>query len=749
MANFAEWNFTDFLGATPYGKKRRKSEKGQKISEEEFYKEGFFIEPVSWEKKCKEIVSFFKDAGTENINTILLYGYQGTGKTTFLHWALGKRNYFDNYGKIILDMEKVLVGLPNNSTNPSIIFDVFFRQELNIFYSEKPVVVVDILKLLLSHLNLLHSSTFTTQYDKDKTFWDKLTTLNKELITPNSETPCVEDKLLIANFFRKLCYTDTFLLFLLLYFKLDDINYKEKYGFQKPPKNIRKLLIVFDNIDGVRMEQTNAAFPATIAYLYEQFCLIIDAFGWEEIPIMNFIFSVRDYNYSLLELQSMDQRQTKEIDFEPPENLAAIMEKRAEIASKYNSQHSSAYNFLKVFFHDLKFHEIFLPLFNFNMRKLATNFSSILEILSIDNVNKFLEWKKILKDCSISNIEWSYTNGLRGIFYAVIIKALLEYDNLRPALLYEAGEKIELSDEKGEKCTTTINPARILLTIIHSLTKYNDLESNTKSQPVGLGDVYKDFKRIFIGETFIDVFFDKLTALFRLYEKNWCHLISFRNKQIFDTTVFDEEKRSLKMDAENDDLSFLNEIEVKINRSAHIYLTRVVTHYEFYSMRAGNAESLFLSVEKKDLLKNIDRVWKIVGPCLSSLIKYLEKTTVEHFEDTNLCLKVDNREGSEKTAMAFRIIHMQLRYIDDFRKFVYFLSIKKEINIDFKKLNKLIIFRQRRYIKKLEDLCKARRNRYDNMASELSNNLKRQKEMRYDKYFSLLNDKRDHPSDNP
>ena len=40
MANFHEWNFTDFLEATPYGDRKL-------IAEEEFYKEGFFIEPSS------------------------------------------------------------------------------------------------------------------------------------------------------------------------------------------------------------------------------------------------------------------------------------------------------------------------------------------------------------------------------------------------------------------------------------------------------------------------------------------------------------------------------------------------------------------------------------------------------------------------------------------------------------------------------------------------------------------------------
>jgi len=568
--NFRNWRLTDFLMATPYGGKRAPVEK---ITEEEFYNEGFFLEPGSWNKLGEEMVSFFNNAGTENINTILLHGYQGTGKTTFLHWVLGKRDFFIDHGKMILDMEKI----PSNAVNPYSIFDTFFRQQLNDFYSERPTAVVGLLKLLLVHYNHLNTITFTTQYCNNESFWHKLISFDKGLKVPDSQNPCIEDKLIIADFFGKLSYTDTFLLFLLLYFRINDINYKKEYGFQKLTKNMQKFIIVFDNIDGVRMEQTNAAFPATIAYIYEQFCKIIETFTWD-VPTLKFIYSVRDYNHSLLELQNIDFRQIKEIDFTPPENIDKIMKQRINISNKYG-QYENASTIFKVFFNDYKFEEVFLPLFNYNIRKLAINFSFFSETLSDNNIQNFLKIEKTIENndkISISNLSWSYRNGLRGLFYAVIIKALLEKDNLRPALLYEDGEEVDNYEEKEEKYSIKINPSRILLTIIHSLTKYTDIEENKRGQPIGLGDVYNDYKKMFRGEIFIDVFFDKLTWLFRLHEKNWCHLISFRNKQVFNKDVFNNEKNKLKEMIDNDDFSFLNNIEVRINRSAHIYLTSVM-----------------------------------------------------------------------------------------------------------------------------------------------------------------------------
>lgn len=742
MDIFKDWRLTDFLDTTPYGNDEQNI---GKLSEDDFYNNGFFIEPTSWRSKCEEILTFYNIAGIGNINIILLHGYQGTGKTTFLHWALKKTDYFNDYGKIILDMEKVITGAPNNSKNPFIVFEIFFLQQLNNFYSKKPSEVITFLKLLLLKYNLLNVTTFNEKHDDGSNFWQKLRIFIENFKTDVSGL-CIENDFIVTDFFKDLYYTETCLLFLLLYFYFDDFDYEEEYGFKKPSNDIYKYILIFDNIDGVRLEQSNARFPKTIIYLYEQFCRITKILEFTNIPILKFVFSVRDYNYALLDLQTIDKRQVLEINFEPPENIDKIMEKRIEIAN-YNGGYDNVISIYKRFFYDEKFHTIFLPLFNYNIRKLALNFSSISILLNGDGVKKYLNMKnKIRKNKLISSIEPSYTNGLRGIFYAIIIKALIDKDNLRHVLLYDEGEGIELTDENGDAIVIKINPCRIILTIIHCLTDYNDKSEKVISDPIGLGKVYDAFTKMFNGDYFIDIFFEKLTGLFRLHEKNWCHLISFRNKQVFNVKVFKKEIIKLKT---NNNISFLNKIEVKINRSAHIYLTKIVTHYEFYSMRNhNNKESLFLYDDSFKCLNNMDSVWSIVGPCLSSLINYLKYTKVEDFEATNLCLKDNYKEGVTKTALAFRIIHTHLRYIDDYRKYIYFLIITGRSNINFMKMNKEIIRRQYRYIIYLRHLCKARPTRYNNKLDEFLINLKKQFKEGYIKYISLLNDKRELPSDN-
>jgi hypothetical protein len=725
-------NLTDFFIITPYGKNR---EGPVYITEEEFYEAGFLVKTESWDDIAQKINSFFVSAGRNNINTVLLYGYQGSGKTTFLHWFLKKSGFLEDYGKILLDLEPESNNA--NNINPNYVFDDYFRNEVCEFYANDPYSVVHVLKRLRNQFMRLNSTTFT------RLFWEELAVLEDKFELLEKQNLKLNELLIFTNFLAKLDYTDTFLLFLLFYIKINDFNCKEKYGFQKSTNNVQRIIIIFDNIDGVRMEQTNARFPSKIVDLNVQFRKITSLLAEDSnIPQLNFIFSVRDYNHSLLELQNADMRQIEEIHFTPAQNMDIIMEKRIEIANNNENnrgQYVHESKMFSIFFNDAKFGEIFLPLFNYNMRKLALNFSSMCNEMKKKEINYFLNMKNKIENNN--EMIGAYTNGLRGLFYSRIIRSLLGKDNLRSSLLYHQGEKIYINDEKKMGYNIKINPARILLTIIHSLTNYAEQKEIEDGEIIGLGDVYNDFRKIFKGNDFVDIFFDKLAELFLLHDKNWCHLITFRDKQVFDNKAFEGEKQKLKKmltDGVVVNFSDLNNVKVKINKSAHVYLTKVAVHYEFYSMRVGNPGSLFIAIGDGEWSKNMNKVWGIVDPCLSSLINYLDGTDVENFEDTSLCLQDKDKEGDKKTSMAFRIIHTHLRYIDDFRKYMYYLSITERKSLKFEVINKDIIKCQQRYIDKLKQLCKARKEHYDDLEKKCSANVQKQQKVGYYQFVSLL-----------
>ena len=56
-----------------------------------------------------------------------------------------------------------------------------------------------------------------------------------------------------------------------------------------------------------------------------------------------------------------------------------------------------------------------------------------------------------------------------------------------------------------------------------------------------------------------------MPSVFLLHKNNWCHLISFRNKQVFDINVFDSDKQLLRryVSSGDSDLKLLNNIKIR------------------------------------------------------------------------------------------------------------------------------------------------------------------------------------------
>jgi len=77
------------------------------------------------------------------------------------------------------------------------------------------------------------------------------------------------------------------------------------------------------------------------------------------------------------------------------------------------------------------------------------------------------------------------------------------------------------------------------------------------------------------------------------------------------------------------------------------------------------------------------------------------------------------------------------------------MSRSEESNIQFGELNKAIVARQKKYVRKLEELCKVRPIRYDDKKTLFTENLKIQKQMGYNQYISILGENRELQSDNP
>jgi hypothetical protein len=728
MGKLNNWNLASFLTATPYV---GKFEQGTRISEQDFISLGFRLESDYYQELKNNLDNYFREIGQSIIPTVFLYGYQGSGKTTFLHWYLKTGYSLANYNKIIINMDDI----PYKTMDSFKLFDLYFRQKVSELCDDNQKDMITLLKLLMLHKLKIRQITFLEKYkgnsqaEQTESFWSKVESYLPQIERADNYSNA------IGSLIEELNYKDLFLLFLLMYHYLPkELFTEEDFGFKQNSNN-KKLIIAFDNIDNVRLEVTNAAFPSVIADINGQYNVISNVLGWSEDEkiSLNFIFSLRDYNETLIDYQKTDTFKPKTFKFEDPENITMIMQKRIDLAIKHNASHSRAIDFYKVFFTDARFQSIFLPLFNYNIRKLSVAFVSMVPSLDKKEIKAFLEIRNYyIKDNQKNH---SIQHGLRGIFYAMLITQILEDDFMKSTLLREAGEFINNGGNGG-----FMNPARIILTIIHSMMGYNGSEGTIISTPQKMGNVYQEYSKIFKeNPKDIDIFFDKLADMFLFYEKAWCHLVSFRNIQVYNKIVFNHHKQKLKDAIKSDTLlaaiEELNSIEVRINKSAHIYLTKIASHYEFYSMRTENKNPLFLTFTTVNItdntcqacLDNMNAVWIITNGCLNSLIAWLRGVGIDYEENTHFALSDGNRESKSRTSMAFRIIHAHLRYIDNFRNYIFSIYTSTK-SFDFKNLNREIIKIQKRYVERLEELCEIRPQQgyYKSRKNEFKNNLQQQ-----------------------
>jgi hypothetical protein len=274
-------------------------------------------------------------------------------------------------------------------------------------------------------------------------------------------------------------------------------------------------------------------------------------------------------------------------------------------------------------------------------------------------------------------------NGARGIIFYLIINYLLTNDYLEERLFLDQGEKV--SGNNGGN----VNPARILLTNLHNLSRFsfNKFSNTPHVNPVGIYTLNKTFSEIFKNHD--DLFFSIISDLFLFHKGNWCHLLTFVDKQVFSENSFEKEKELLQLAKKNDinAINRLDNIKLHINPSGFIYLRDIMKSYEFFSIRSGNLKPLFSSLGYKivddkvefDFLKNIDSTFELTEKCLDSLIKFIEADIVKNFENSNHCFRTyhldddfmeDYYENQVGRLYLIRIIDTHIQYIDTLKSYI-------------------------------------------------------------------------------
>lgn len=689
----------------------------------------YFWECSSYREINLELNKIFEFSSFQRILSVFLYGYSGSGKTTYIRWFLDKYQK-NNYNLIFFDISNT-----NNTSMKSLssikIFDDFFKTKLLKIFDEGQINIQPIIKSIKSK-SLNYPNIFTN------IFIEKINALRTEKKI---------SKLEFYNFINDLEYQDLLLFLFIIMVENQELF---KKGFSDIVLNPSKPnLIIFDNIDHINIEHNNASFPNEIEEIYDK---VKRYYDFDSNVKFHFLFTLRDANFSLINIHRLDGANLNRpsIHFPPLSDIVEIVKQRVKIIKKnkisLTVQQEELLNFI---LNDKNYIErIFLPLFNYNYRKFTSCLCDLLQDYNnilIGDFNILIKYSEI-------------RNGARGIIFFQIFKYIFENDYLKKGLYLDPGEFI------GK--VGNLNPARIILTDLINLNKFtlND-NGSSKAIPVKLVDLYDEFVNIF-GPSNISLFVSTIYNMFSFHRDNWCHLITFINKQIINEEDFNNEKLFFNNPLLIKNPDRIKNIKLYINPAGFIYIRNIIRHYEFFSKRAGNSKSLFNSLECKindgkiefEFIENIDKTFTVAKDCIITLFDFLSHerninefinsnhTFKEYFNDNEVTTYSMDSQRKGKLYIIL-IITTHIQYLDTFNNYIleycsqylnFYENLEKKHEFQNLKvrINKLMIEKISRYVDFMKDErikphCNDLFQKFHNNIDEIKKN--------YNEYKSVTN----------
>lgn len=278
----------------------------------------------------------------------------------------------------------------------------------------------------------------------------------------------------------------------------------------------------------------------------------------------------------------------------------------------------------------------------------------------------------------LSNLEDSqYKHGARGVLFKFIFDELNKSTGNEPSCFKRIGV-LDLLNRKN-------NSVSICRLILSYLSNYTETKCDSGRNSIALRDILNNFEGIFEGEKVVKT----LWEMFSLRDTDWSHLVSFNQIEYENTD---------QAIGGNIDFNRLNPDKTMLHYSCagKIYIEYVATHFEFFTARVykTNREALFcnsnlLRDTNTQNFKCIDIVNKIYGEveqCCAALKQFnINLCEKSHFlnpyskaelykESHYVCMfKRIQYDGQERRFKQFheeRIILTHINYIDCYRSYV-------------------------------------------------------------------------------
>jgi energy-coupling factor transporter ATP-binding protein EcfA2 len=629
----------DILIASPFDDKMDVDEK---FTENIFYRE-LYVED-EYEKHAQKLIQTIN--GDLKRNTmILISGYAGTGKSTFLKTFIKRTPAFAHY---YLTFDERSIYQSKHNTDDEIL------NLIKLYLVDSEDINRTIAFLVVNRRDLKARQLISDNLYK---YTAEPTTLLPERILD-----------VITEFDIK----DTFTCFFC-------------HLFLSLPED-KRAVIYFDNLDNVRLEFLSATF---LDFFNRS---IVDAnvlrkigdFAEKNISMSNFrfIFCLRDASGALVNHHLASRTQFNNVvSFRlafRPAHYQRVLEKRiAFLPQVFDEEHifggipfNTVSRFLKSLIHDSYFQKVFLPFFNKDYRTVVKALSDMLEKTEDPG---------------------SLTKELTYISRGNLLFGLINY------ALGENFLKRYREAEIPVEGWCYID--RVLLTFLLNGTNYNRekneigvLESDLV-ESYQLADCIKQLEKFYSVE-------DILTAISRCFlyhERNWAHLLTIynvhltREKQrhfIHETArkYANRERVNLQdsktQEANPADRIDLNSIRIRVNIAGFTFVRYILIHFEFYSNLVRNKyplgirESEMSSPPKTFYFEEaIDKVLRQVQHHIGSMEKFFNDRysgviPIDRFYSSDLCFR---HLGGSSVAVdqgylhSTRIITSHIDYIDRFR----------------------------------------------------------------------------------
>jgi hypothetical protein len=602
----------------------------------------------------------------ETNEIILIHGYSGLGKTTFLHYFM---DIFSNFDHHYMDFNEIL-GIERYKEPVSELIKYNVRK----FSSEKKV------------------RTFSNLKDKSQTLYN---TFSSEFIKKleNTDKKQISGQM-INSLLDELIFTDVFLLFITLLF------------YEKSDKD--SVIIYFDNLDAVDIEFLSNNFLTDFANAFDRATRLAQNeelfnFKVDFSSKYRFVLCLRDGNYSVLSFHIQDRFRSilSTIPFTigfPDEYVRNIIQRRLDIATRYLREDNEVQDVISRIFDNINdsfFRYIYIHLFNNDIRKII--------IVLFETVRNFYDQA------------WIDERGIRVTYgvQSIMLYGFIQY--IKELGFFEDYQGIiNLFDLENEGCC---HPYRMILNFIlnSSMSGINAYETNYQRSAgvCTLIQVIEAFIPIFP----IKVILETIERLFLYHSKNWTQLISVYGFPILETGnlqvlghEFENEFKKMHLEADGKTLTILpqkikekfNEIDLKINRAGIAYLRHIQSHFEFYAallqkstkplfelgyselMNINNVQFLLNNdLQSEILIKDVLRVIKNHYKNMESFFKtvFIEKLSFEseEYQRSDFSFKFShNYKSSRGEFQSTRMLTFQIDYIDTFRLFILQLLSNEE-----------------------------------------------------------------------